>query len=134
MKTIAEVVRYLQAYNVGGRSAKCLRAALLKRIETRDPTDEIVEQLTFRTAQELLALYGSIEGIRERLDDVVSFMRYMELPFADIVFHVVSRLDWDRIADAFDELKPVEVLDETEFMGSQRNARAAYEKRAISRT
>lgn len=128
MKTIAEVVRFIEAYNVGGRSAKSLRAALLKRIETKDPTDEIIEQLTFDAANNLLELYGSVDGIRRRIDDAVAFMRYLEVPFAGTMFHFVSRLEWDRIEDAFEALKPIDTRPETAFMTPNRAVQPRNER------
>ena len=106
MKTLTQAIRFMQQYEPGGRNANHCKVAFLKRFEDEgSETDIVIAALNLDNADNLAKLYGSFQDVRNRLDDLIAFMRLYNLPFADMLFGFFTRVDWNRVETEFDLLK-----------------------------
>jgi hypothetical protein len=99
-----DMIRYLNSYQTGNHTAEQLRVAVLKRIRPVDLTARIIAELTKETAKNLIELYGSVQGVRYRLDELLAFLRFFELPLHKELFESISIINWAAIEQRVHEL------------------------------
>jgi len=131
MKTLVEVKRFLERYQICNKTAAQLKQSLLKRIAPEDLTDEVLSRLNMHNAQFLTDVCGQPEQVEAFLKTWIHDLRKKNVPFSEDVEFFLYQLDWPRIVTRLHELKPIVTLSEDEFMTPNRKLTEIYREKGI---